>query len=354
MRMDADKKHIFDEYIIQGESSRRQRAENWQIAIGLQDVDRLQNSSYLLDTAKQHIEGTLDLAAAQKRIAEYYQTEEGRKLTAARTDEADIVATRIMAVLAEEAFAFIPEEYLQLHKRLFEGVFPHAGKYRNVNILKREWVLDGESVVYAPAELLKETLEYDFSQERQFSYQGLSSQEAVKHICKFISGLWQIHPFMEGNTRTTAVFAILYLRKFGFTVNNEPFKRHSWYFRNALVRANYNNYVQGIFASTVFLERFFENLLFHGRNELKNRFCHILWKTEEMVQSATLKCKSCTLEEAAVLEFLSRNPQATQKMIAEKIGKSERTVKSLTKALQEKNLLTRRNGKRNGVWEVQQ
>lgn len=352
--MDADKKHIFDEYIIQGESSRRQRAENWQIAIGLQDVDRLQNSSYLLDTAKQHIEGTLDLAAAQKRIAEYYQTEEGRKLTAARTDEADIVATRIMAVLAEEAFAFIPEEYLQLHKRLFEGVFPHAGKYRNVNILKREWVLDGESVVYAPAELLKETLEYDFSQERQFSYQGLSSQEAVKHICKFISGLWQIHPFMEGNTRTTAVFAILYLRKFGFTVNNEPFKRHSWYFRNALVRANYNNYVQGIFASTVFLERFFENLLFHGRNELKNRFCHILWKTEEMVQSATPKCKSCTLEEAAVLEFLSRNPQATQKMIAEKIGKSERTVKSLTKALQEKNLLTRRNGKRNGVWEVQQ
>ena len=354
MRMDADKKHIFDEYIIQGEPSRRQRAENWQIAIGLQDVDRLQNSSYLLDTAKQHIEGTLDLAAAQKRIAEYYQTEEGRKLTAARTDEADIVATRIMAVLAEEAFAFIPEEYLQLHKRLFEGVFPHAGKYRNVNILKREWVLDGESVVYAPAELLKETLEYDFSQERQFSYQGLSSQEAVKHICKFISGLWQIHPFMEGNTRTTAVFAILYLRKFGFTVNNEPFKRHSWYFRNALVRANYNNYVQGIFASTVFLERFFENLLFHGRNELKNRFCHILWKTEEMVQSATPKCKSCTLEEAAVLEFLSRNPQATQKMIAEKIGKSERTVKSLTKALQEKNLLTRRNGKRNGVWEVQQ
>ena len=354
MRMDANKKHIFDEYIIQGEPSRRQRAENWQIAIGLQDVDRLQNSSYLLDTAKQHIEGTLDLAAAQKRITEYYRTEEGRKLTAARTDEADIVATRIMAVLAEEAFAFIPEEYLQLHKRLFEGVFPHAGKYRNVNILKREWVLDGESVVYAPAELLKETLEYDFSQERQFSYQGLSSQEAVKHICKFISGLWQIHPFMEGNTRTTAVFAILYLRKFGFTVNNEPFKRHSWYFRNALVRANYNNYAQGIFASTVFLERFFENLLFHGRNELKNRFCHILWKTEDRVQSATPKCKICTLEEAAVLEFLSQNPHATQKMIAEKIGKSERTVKSLTKTLQEKNLLTRRNGKRNGVWEVQQ
>ena len=221
-----------------------------------------------------------------------------------------------------------------------------------MNISKREWVLDGESVIYAPAELLKETLDYDFSQERQFSYQGLSSQEAVKHICKFISGLWQIHPFMEGNTRTTAVFTILYLRKFGFTVNNEPFKLHSWYFRNALVRANYNDYAHGISATTVFLEKFFENLLFHRNNELKNRFCHILWNTDTSFQSAIPKCKNCTLEEVAVLEFLAQNPHATQKMIAEKINESERTVKALTKALQEKGLLFRKNGKRNGLWEV--
>ena len=214
--------------------------------------------------------------------------------------------------------------------------------------------MDGESVIYAPAELLKETVEYDFAQERQFSYQGLAAQESVKHICKFISGLWQIHPFMEGNTRTTAVFTIFYLRKFGFAVDNEPFKLHSWYFRNALVRANYNNYAQGISATTVFLERFFENLLFKGKNELKNRFCHIRWQGEAPVQSASPKCKNCTLEEAAVLEFLKQNPRATQKMIAEKIGKSERTVKTLTKTLQEKNLLVRKNGKRNGVWEVLQ
>ncbi|MCI5779818.1 MAG: winged helix-turn-helix transcriptional regulator [Lentisphaeria bacterium] len=166
--------------------------------------------------------------------------------------------------------------------------------------------------------------------------------------------LWQIHPFMEGNTRTTAVFTIFYLRKFGFAVDNEPFKLHSWYFRNALVRANYNNYAQGIFATTEFLERFFENLLFHGKNELKSRFCHILWKDELPVQSANSKCKNCTLEEAAVLEFLKENPRATQKMIAERIGKSERTVKTLTRALQEKNLLARKNGKRDGIWEVLQ
>ena len=355
--MPEDKKHQhseFEQYLQQGEPKWRERAEAWSIAIGLQDVDRLKNSPYLIDTAKQHIEGKLDLAAAQKRIADYYRTEEGRKLAATRTAEADIVATRIAAVLSEDAFAFIPEEYSSLHKRLFEGVFPHAGEYRRVNISKKEWVLDGESVIYAPAELLKETLEYDFAQERQFSYRGLTQRESVKHICKFISGLWQIHPFMEGNTRTTAVFTIFYLRKFGFSTDNEPFKRHSWYFRNALVRANYNNYAQQISSTTVFLERFFENLLFQGKNELKNRFCHILWKPEDLSQSATPKCKNCTLEESAVLDFLKENPHATQKMIAEKIGKSERTVKTLTKTLQEKKLLARKNGKRNGLWEVLQ
>lgn len=347
-------RHLFDEYIVQGETSRKQRAENWQIAIGLQDVDRLQNSPYLLETAKEHIEGNIDFAAVQKRIADYYQTEEGRKLAAARSDEADKVASRISEVLEEDAFSFIPEEYLRLHKRLFDGVFPHAGQYRRVNISKKEWVLDGESVIYAPAELLKETLEYDFAQERLFSYRGLTQMESVKHICKFISGLWQIHPFMEGSTRTTAVFTIFYLRKFGFSTDNKPFKRHSWYFRNALVRANYNNYAQHISSTTVFLEKFFENLLFQGKNELKNRFCHILWKPEDLSQSATPKCKNCTLEEATVLDFLKENPHATQKMIAEKIGKSERTVKTLTKTLQEKKLLARKNGKRNGVWEVLQ
>ena len=350
--MKSDPKHIFDEYIVQGETSRKQRAEHWQIAIGLQDVDKLKPSPYLLDTAKLHIEGKLDLAAAQKRITDYYLTEEGRKVGADRTDEADIVSTRIMEILEEDAFAFIPEEYSRLHERLFHEIFSYAGRYRTVNISKKEWVLDGESVIYAPAQLLKETLEYDFSQERQFSYNGLSPQESVKHICKFIAGLWQIHPFMEGNTRTTAVFAILYLRKFGFQVSNEPFKEHSWYFRNALVRANYNNYTLGVSATTVFLEKFFENLIFHRQNELKNRFCHVLWHEEQSGQSADSKGNNCTLDELAILKCLTDNPHATQKMMAEAIGKSERTVKSITKALQKKGLLVRKNGKRNGIWVV--
>lgn len=269
--MTGNNKPIFNEYIVQNDGDLKQRAHNWQIAIGLQDVDRLQTSAYLLETARKHIEGELDIAAVQQRIKEYYCTVEGRELASQRTDEADIVAARISAILAEETFTFIPAFYANLHKRLFSGVFKHAGEYRTVNISKREWVLDGESVLYAPYELLRETLEFDFTQERIFSYSNLSAAESIKHISKFISGLWQIHPFMEGNTRTTAVFTIMYLRQFGFSVNNEPFRDHSWYFRNALVRANFNDYKHGISANTVFLEKFFENLLFNGKNDLKNR-----------------------------------------------------------------------------------
>ena len=352
MAEQINENQIFCEYIVQGDVSKRQRAENWQIAIGLQDVDQLQNSAYLLDTAKQHIEGALDIAAVEQRIAEYYRTAEGRELASQRTDEADISATRISAILSEKTFAFMPSYYANLHKRLFSGIFKHAGEYRTVNISKREWVLDGESVLYAPHELLRETLEYDFEQERKFSYQDLSAADAVKHIAKFISGLWQIHPFMEGNTRTTAVFTIMYLRQFGFHVGNEPFSAHSWYFRNALVRANFNDYQKNISSTTIFLEKFFENLLFGGSHELKNRFCHIRWNADPVIQSAISKCKNCTLDESAVLQLIADNPKITQKQIAEAIKKSERTVKSITVSLQEKGLIFRKNGKRNGSWEL--
>ena len=341
---------IFEEYIVQSDGSRKQRAENWQIAIGLQDVDRLKNSTHLLDIARQHIEGKLDIAAVQQRIEAYYRTAEGRELASQRTDEADIVAVRISAILAEQTFTFIPAYYAALHNRLFDGVFKHAGEYRTVNISKREWVLEGESVVYAPHELLRETLEYDFAQERGFSYRNLSAEDSVKHMVRFISGLWQIHPFMEGNTRTTAVFAIKYLRQFGFSVSNEPFRNHSWYFRNALVRANYNNYQQNIASTTVFLERFFENLLFNGQHELKNRFCHIRWDQEMKIQSAISKCQNVTLEERAILSILAKAPKTTQKQLAAEIKKSERTIKRMMDSLREKNLLFRQGSKRDGSW----
>lgn len=348
----------FEEYIRQGEPSKSQRAENWQIAIGLQEVDGLKPSAYLIETAQKHIEGQLTMESVKQRINEYYQTQDGRAMIASRTDEADKVAANIADLLAEQTFSFAPTEYARLHRRLFDGVFPNAGEYRSYNITKKEWVLDGDSVTYAPYEMLQETIEFDFVQEKQFSYQGLTQQETISHICQFIAGLWQIHPFAEGNTRTTAVFTIKYLQQFGFTVNNTAFKQHSWYFRNALVRANYNNLQIGIAATTQYLERFFANLLFGGTYKLKNRYCHIHWIKDETQSAEAIDSKSrictlnCTLEETAVLNYLKTTPNATQQQIAEAIGKSIRTIKTITVALQQKGKLTRKNGKRNGTWQV--
>jgi len=342
----------FDEYLRQGEPSQKESAENWKTAIGLQAVDGLQPSAYLIDVAKRNIEGEISLDETRKLIDSYYQSKTVRTPKDEDEEEADKVSANIAKILASKTFAFNTNGYVSLHRRIFEGVFKHAGEIRQYDISKKEWVLEGDSVNYLNWEDLRRALDWDIEQEKNFSYKGLTDDEKIEHIAKFISGIWQIHAFREGNTRTTAIFTIQYLRSLGYKVNNEMFAKHSWYFRNALVRANYRNYEQHISATTVYLERFFENLIFQRTNELKNRFCHILWQETPPVQSANPKCRNCTLEEAAVLEYLAEVPTATQKMIAEKIGKSERTVKTLTKALQDKGLLARKNGKRNGIWEV--
>ena len=275
--MSEDKRWQFElgEYIRQGEPEQIEKSEAWQAAIGLQAVDGLKTSAYLLDTAKEHIEGKINIEEAQKRIRSYYEERGGRMETEAGTAEADIVSVRIAKLLGEKTFKFSPVEWLSIHRRLFEGVFDHAGQIRNYNITKKEWVLKGETVIYSSWNSIKETLDYDFAQEKQFSYEGLSLAEAVKHLAKFASDIWQIHPFCEGNTRATAVFMIKYMKSFGFDVNNEAFENHSWYFRNALVRANYNDLKNGIHATTGFLEQFFSNLLMETKYELKNRYMHV-------------------------------------------------------------------------------
>lgn len=184
-------------------------------------------------------------------------------------------------------------------------------------------MLKGETVLYASADSIRETLDYDFMQEKNFSYKDLNINDAITHIAKFISGVWQIHAFGEGNTRTTAVFTIKYLRTFGFDISNEAFANHSWYFRNALVRANYNNLSKGIYATTEYIEAFFRNLILSEHNELKNRAMLVQELSAQDTQSANTtketspKCNictlSCTLEEIAVLNFLREQPKATQK-----------------------------------------
>lgn len=343
------------EYIRQGEPGRAEKSAAWQTAIGLQAVDGLSTSDYLLETAKEHIEGGIDLPEAKRRIESYYEQRENRNAIEDGTMEADIVSTRITELLGEKTFQFSPAELQSIHRRLFTGVFDHAGKLREYNITKKEWVLNGATVLYAAYDSIRDTLDYDFSQEKQFSYEKLSAPEAIRHITAFTSGIWQIHPFCEGNTRATAVFIIKYLKTFGFAVNNDVFAENSWYFRNALVRANYNDLQNGVHATNEFLERFFENLLLGAKHELKNRYLHVDYEKRAEIQSATEespKCKNCTLEELAILRAIATEPTITQKKLASVIGKSERTIKSRTIELQEKGYLRRENGKRNGRWEL--
>lgn len=243
----------FDQYIRQGEPSQQAKAYAWQTAIGLQDVDGLQVSNYLKETARSHIEGRIDIGSAQERIEAYYRTHTADAAT--RTEEADKVSARITSLLDEDAFSFRPTALAAIHRRLFTGVFKHAGEYRTFNVSKREWVLDGKSVIYAPFEDIAETLAYDFSQEQAFDYTALTrtvnqlaaSEAIAAHLAAFIAGIWQVHPFSEGNTRTTAVFTIKYLRCLGYNdLTNAPFARHARYFRDALVRANYSDLKTGV------------------------------------------------------------------------------------------------------------
>ena len=352
----------FEEYIRQSEPHKREKGYAWQTAIGLQAVDGLKPSEYLKEKARQHIEGDITIDEVKQLVDSYYKSKVARSSSEDRTEEADKVSARITEILSENTFTFSPIEYLAIHRHLFEGIFSHAGQIRDYNITKNEWVLKGATVLYASAGSIRETLEYDFSQEKIFDYKNLNIDEAIRHIARFVSGIWQIHAFGEGNTRTTAVFTIKYLHTFGFNFSNETFANHSWYFRNALVRANYNDLTKGVYATTEFLEKFFRNLILNEQNELKNRNLQIDEIEKEAIQSAKQtdmdipKCKNCTLdctlEEIAVLNYLKEKPNATQKEIAQHIGKSERTVESMTVNLSERGIIERKNGRRNGFWEI--
>lgn len=277
-------KDPFKEYFRDSEPDRVSKRYAWSTAIGLQEVDGLKPSQYLLDTAIQNIEGKITIKEAQNRIDSYYEERPLHLSGVDRTEEADKVSSRIAEILSENAFSFSPNEYISIHRRLFQGIYEHAGRIRDYNITKKEWVLDGATVVYGSASELKATLAYDFSQEKDFSYKGLSMDEMIRHLAVFISRLWQIHIFEEGNTRTTAVFFIKYLRTLGFSAENDIFAEHAWYFRNALVRANYTNLQKGVYETTEYLERFIRNLLFNEKSPLRSRDLHIsgLWEPEKM------------------------------------------------------------------------
>ena len=273
-------KDPFKEYIKQSEPNKRDKGYAWHTAIGLQAVDGLKPSKYLIDTAIKNIEGDISIDEAQELLNTYYE-ETPKADTDDRTEEADKVAVRIAKILSEKAFSFTPNEYISIHKKLFAGIYGHAGKLRDYNITKKEWVLNGATVLYGSASELRATLDYDFAEEKKFSYKNLSMEDIIHHLALFVSRLWQIHVFGEGNTRTTAVFFIKYLRTLGFDVTNDIFAENAWYFRNALVRANYNDLKNGVHETTEYLEFFLRNLLLDEKNELHNRSMHISGRFKE-------------------------------------------------------------------------
>ncbi|MBO7614195.1 MAG: Fic family protein [Bacilli bacterium] len=308
--------------------------------IGLQDVDGLKNSSYFLSQADRYIKGEISLEELDKIVSLYY---ENKPNDGERTEEADIVSNRIAQIISDDSFIFTVGQLVSIHKRLFEGIFNHAGKLRDFNFIKREWVLDGRSVIYGDYHELSSILEYDFEVERKFKYDGLSDDEVIEHLATFISNLWQIHAFQEGNTRTTAVFFIKYLRTLGFDVANDVFAKNAWYFRNALVRANFRFIRKGIYDNKTYIILFLRNLLLHERNVLKNRDLRI--NIDKQNEDPVSK-------EARLIKLMKENPKIKVDELANTIGISPRTIKSVIAILIKENKIKRINGKRFGYWEI--
>ena len=361
----------FDEYLRQGEPSQKESAENWKTAIGLQAVDGLQPSAYLIDVAKRNIEGEITLDETRKLIDSYYQSKTVRTPKDEDEEEADKVSANIAKILASKTFAFNTNGYVSLHRRIFEGVFKHAGEIRQYDISKKEWVLEGDSVNYLNWEDLRRALDWDIEQEKNFSYKGLTDDEKIEHIAKFISGIWQIHAFREGNTRTTAIFTIQYLRSLGYKVNNEMFAKHSWYFRNALVRANYRNINKDIEYSPIYLVRFFRNLLLGESWVLKNRYLHIdptdEWKVQPRLATPqapphasskggqkrwTENRKGGQKTKDSILSLIASDPFVTTNEMSKRLEINRSAISKHIKKLKEDHIIERIGPDKGGKWII--
>lgn len=365
----------FDEYLRQGEPSQKESAENWKTAIGLQAVDGLQPSAYLIDVAKRNIEGEISLDETRILIDSYYQSKTVRTPKDEDEEEADKVSANIAKILASKTFAFNTNGYISLHRRIFEGVFKHAGEIRQYDISKKEWALEGDSVNYLNWEDLRRALDWDIEQEKNFSYKGLTDDKKIEHIAKFVSGIWQIHAFREGNTRTTAIFTIQYLRSLGYKVNNEMFAKHSWYFRNALVRANYRNINKDIEYSPIYLVRFFRNLLLGESWVLKNRYLHIdptdEWKVQPRLatpqvphtphqkvdrkggqKTEKVGRKGGQKTKDSILSLIASDPFVTTNEMSKRLEINRSAISKHIKKLKEDHIIERIGPDKGGKWLI--
>ena len=307
--------------------------------MGLQDVDGLKNSTYFINESEKYVRGEITLDELEEVINSYYKNKPEEK---ERTEEADIVSARIAKLISDDSFSFTVGQLISIHKLLFDGVFNHAGKLRTYNFSKKEWVLDGASVLYSDYRLIETTLQYDFEAERKFDYSHLSDNELIDHLSIFISNIWQIHAFEEGNTRTTAVFVIKYLRSLGYDVANDVFAKNSWYFRNSLVRANYKHFRKGVFEDRTFIIKFLRNLLLNENNQLHNRDLHI----------SPIQLPQEESREARILSIMKNNPSIKLDEIAQELNVSLRTIKNAVEALTKEQKVERLGGKKMGYWNV--
>ncbi|MBQ6103303.1 MAG: Fic family protein [Kiritimatiellae bacterium] len=367
----------FGQYYEAREPGRRERAYGWATAIGLQAVDGLKPSAALIETAKRNIEGKITAAEARRIVDAYYETKLGHDAPEDEK-EADKVAARINQIIHLPSFRLSPEYFIGIHGKIFEGVYPHAGTIRQVDLTKKEWVLNGESVHYEASFFIEKSLEYDFGKEAKFKYKGLSEDAFVEHFASFVSGIWQIHPFREGNTRATAVFAIKYLRSKGFPVTNDLFAEKSWYFRNALVRANYENLRLGVEKTQVPLEEFFKVLIYGYDIELRSRHLRIgreygtpvsdavkdlhrrggAKKPGDVVINVAInpadvaikRGTPLTATEATAALAIQREPNLSAAGLASLLDLSPRQAQRILASLKTKASLVRIGARKNGEW----
>ena len=240
----------------------------WDMAIGLQQVDNLKPSKYLEQISKMNILGELTIEEVEQSLREYYTTKEEPKDINLNELECDFVSMRIVELLSIDNFELSVDYLKYVHKYLFQDVYEFAGEFRKINFSKHEKILNNDSVAYGDFKTLIESLEYDISLEKNKNYNDMPIVEVIKNITDFTSSIWQVHPFREGNTRTTAVFIEKYLISLGYNVDNSLFKDKSVYFRNALVRSNYFNNYLNIKEDKNYLIKFYENLLLGKNNNL--------------------------------------------------------------------------------------
>ena len=243
----------------------------WDVAIGLQEVDSLKPSKYLKKLAEENVKGEKTIYEVEHKLKEYYIEKEKINDINHNELECDLVSTRIVQLLEDEKFELSVDFLRYIHEYLFKDIYDFVGQFRKIDFSKHELILNNDSALYGDCKTLKESLEYDISLERVKNYKEMNIVEVINNITDFSSRIWQTHPFREGNTRTTAIFIIKYLISLGYQVDNTLFKEKSVYFRNALVRSNYFNNEKNVREDNSYLVKFYENLLLGKNNNLQSK-----------------------------------------------------------------------------------